>query len=153
MNGYKKHLTDEQHKAISSFFPLPRKPREIPLQRCLEAIFYVLVEGCSWRKIPYEYRNKESDWNTIYICYKRWCENGLWYRVLEYLRKEHIAHISILFLHSTVVRAHHATAEAQKKEGNQALERSKGGHTTKIHLIADGPDEGANFSPNRRKQK
>lgn len=153
MEGYQKQLTDKQFELISRFFPKPRKPREIPLRKCLEAILYVLSEGCSWRKIPYEYREREEDWNTIYMAYKRWCEKGIWYQVVEYLRKEHIAHISILFLDSTSIRAHHSAAGAQKKEGDQALGRSKGGYTSKIHMIAGGPDEGILFSPHRRKRQ
>ena len=66
-NTYQKFLTDAEFEEISAFFPTPRKPRKIPLRKCLEAIFYVLSEGCRWRNIPYEYREREEDWNTIYM--------------------------------------------------------------------------------------
>jgi transposase len=72
------------------------------------------------------------------MTYKRWCESGVWYEIVEHLRKKHIAQISILFLDSTSVRAHQHSAGVRKSEGDQALGRSKGGHTTKIHMIAGG---------------
>lgn len=49
MNKTHQVLTDEQFEHIRPFFPIPRKPESISLRRCLDAIFYVLKEGCSWR--------------------------------------------------------------------------------------------------------
>ena len=94
---YQKFLTDAQFGEIERFFPRPRKPRKIPLRQCLEGIFYVLSEGCRWRNIPYEYRNNESDWNTIYMNFKRWGESGIWHRILSHLQRRHIAGNRIIF--------------------------------------------------------
>jgi Transposase DDE domain len=38
---------------------------------------------------------------------------------------------------STIVPAHAPSAGAQKKHGTQSLGRSRGGHSTKIHLATD----------------
>ena len=46
-----------------------------------------------------------------------------------------------LIIDSTIVRAHHSAAVAPKKNGgqvSQALGRSRGGFTTKIHVVVDG---------------
>ena len=48
-------------------------------------------------------------------------------------------------LDSTVVRAHPHAAGARKRAGEQALGRSHGGFSTKLHLRSDGrgrPDKG-----------
>jgi len=97
MPTYQKFLTDSEYLEIEKFFPVPRKPRKIPLRQCLEAILYVLSEGCRWRSIPYEYRIDESDWNTIYMNFKRWSENGVWHKITAYLHKKHIAQVKIVF--------------------------------------------------------
>lgn len=94
---YQTFLTDAEYEAIKGFFPLPRKPRKIPLRQCLEGIFYVLIEGCCWRKVPYEYRVDEEDWNTIYMNFKRWGESGIWHKMLNYLQHKHIASSRIIF--------------------------------------------------------
>ncbi|QQR55364.1 transposase [Candidatus Peregrinibacteria bacterium] len=76
-------LTDEQFKLIQPYFPKPRKPEKIPLKRCMDAICYVLKTGCAWRQMPYDYREKENDWHTIYTRYKRWSESGLFGQMHE----------------------------------------------------------------------
>ena len=97
MSTYHKFLTDEEFSEIEKFFPTPRKPRKIPLRQCLEGILYVLSEGCRWRSLPNEYRIDASDWNTIYMNFKRWSENGVWQKITAYLQKKHIAQVKIIF--------------------------------------------------------
>lgn len=112
---YHKMFTDEQFEMIRPFFPKPRKPEIIPLRKCVEAICYVLKEGCSWRGLPYEYREKESDWHTIYTRYKRWSESWLLGKILRELEVNDILQVRIAFLDSTSIRAHHSAAWAPKK--------------------------------------
>jgi len=95
--SYQKFLSDDQFKEIEEFFPVPRKPRKIPLRQCLEGIFYVLSEGCRWRSIPNEYRIDKEDWNTIYMNFKRWSETGIWHKILTYLQHKNIAEARIIF--------------------------------------------------------
>lgn len=114
-------LTDKQFELIQPYFPKPRKPEKIPLRKCVDAIFYVLMTGCQWRKLPYDYREEEGDWHTIYTRYKRWSESGLLGKILRELEVADILQIRIAFLDSTTIRAHHCAAGAQKKEDNKPL--------------------------------
>jgi transposase len=52
----------------------------------------------------------------------------------------------LFFLDSTSVKAHVSADGARKSEGNQGIGKSKGGTTSKIHMICAGPDEGMDFS-------
>lgn len=115
MNAMYQLLSDEQFKLIQPLFPRPRKPEKIPLKKCLDAICYVLRSGCAWRQLPYDYREKEGDWHTIYTRYKRWSESGLLGRILRALEVEDILQVRIAFLDSTSIRAHHSAAGAAKK--------------------------------------
>lgn len=115
-------LTDEQFRLIQPLFPKQRKPETISLRRCLDAICYVLKTGCGWRQLPDDYREKEGDWHTIYMRYKRWSESGLLGKILRQLETHDVLQVRIAFLDSTTVRAHHCAAGAQKK---RALKRSE----------------------------
>jgi len=114
-------LTDEQFELIKPYFPKPRKPETIPLKRCLDAICYVLKTGCPWRQLPYDYREKDGDWHTVYTRYKRWSESGLLGKILRELEVNDILQVRIAMLDSTSIRAHHSAAGAQKK---RALKQS-----------------------------
>jgi len=118
-------LTDAQFKMIEKFFPKPRKPEIIPLRRCINAIFYVLKEWCSWRGLPYEFREKEGDWHTIYTRYKRWGESWLLGKILRELEVNEVLRVRIAFLDSTSIRAHHCASWAQKKRALKPLEDQK----------------------------
>lgn len=110
-----KLLNDEQFKLIQPYFPKPRKPEEIELKRCVDAICYVLKTGCPWRQLPDDYRKKEGDWHTIYTRYKRWSESGLFGKILRELEVAGVLQVRIAFLDSTTNRAHHSAAGAVKK--------------------------------------
>jgi transposase len=116
-------LTDKQFQLLRPLFPKPRKPETIPLRRCLDGICYVLKTGCPWRQLPYDYREKEGDWHTIYTRYKRWSESGLLGRILRELEVNDVLQVRVAFLDSTTVRAHPDAAGARKK---RALKRSAG---------------------------
>lgn len=118
-------LTSEQFDLIAPLFPKQRKPEVIPLRRCLDAICYVLKTGCPWRQLPYDYREKEGDWHTIYTRYKRWSESGLLGKILRKLEAHSILRVKIAFLDSTTIRAHHCAAGAQKKKGGKHLAGQK----------------------------
>lgn len=118
-------LSEKQFQVIAPLFPKPRKPETIPLRRCIDAIFYVLKTGCGWRQLPYDYREKDGDWHTIYTRYKRWSESGLLGRILRTLEVEDVLKVRIAFLDSTTTRAHHCASGAQKKRAHNLSEDQK----------------------------
>ena len=68
----------------------------------------------------------------------RWSKNGVLDRVFEHLQRERIVHIKVeaLGLDSTSVKVHPDGAGARKKNGPQAIGKSRGGWTTKLHMVA-----------------
>ena len=114
-------FSDAQFELIKPYFPRPRKPEKIPLRRCIDAIGYVLRTGCPWRQLPYDYREKENDWHTIYTRYKRWSESGLLGRILRALEVADVLRVKIAFLDSTSIRAHQCASGAQKKRAPSRL--------------------------------
>lgn len=101
--------------------------------RCfLEGVWYVLRTGCQWRLIPSYY----GHWRQIHKRYKIWADRGIWGHLMSFVSDVDDQQVMI---DATIVRAH-ACASGYIKDGNdaQALGRSKGGFTTKIHALVDG---------------
>ena len=59
----------------------------------------------------------------------------MWARVLAAVQQDDALHT--LLVDSTTVRAHQHASGARKKNGLQALGRSRGGLTSKLHAVAD----------------
>ncbi len=68
----------------------------------------------------------------------RWSKNGVLDQVFEKLQREQIVRIKIeaVKLDSTIVKVHPEGTGALKKNGPQAIGKSRGGWTTKIHMVA-----------------
>ncbi len=49
----------------------------------LNAIFYVLYEGCRWRGLPGDFPN----WQTVYTYFRNWRIDGTWVRIHDRLRE------------------------------------------------------------------
>ena len=131
------YLTDEQFHIIKPLLPTPRGNVEISHREIMEALLYLLIEGCRWRALPRRF----GKWYTVYRRVHRWAESGVLSQVMEALRERNVLprEASIAALDSTVVKVHKHAAGAPKKRGSQKIGRSRGGLTCKIHAI--GPSE------------
>ncbi|MBI1891408.1 MAG: IS5 family transposase [Burkholderiales bacterium] len=127
-------ITEAQYLRIAPSLPRQRGNVTISNLQILNAILYVAEQGCKWRGLPRRFGN----WHTIYTRMNRWSKNGVLDRVFEQLQREQIVHIRIeaVKLDSTTVKVHPDGMGAFKKNGPQAIGKSRGGWTTKIHLVA-----------------
>lgn len=102
------------------------------LRKFLEAIFYVTRTGCQWRMLPFFY----GDWRAVHKRFKKWSDNNIWFKLFEYIKQD--PDMEYIIVDSTVVRAHACAAGYKKDSQNeQALGRSRGGFSTKIHILSD----------------
>ena len=95
--------------------------------RYLNALLYVIENGCKWRSLPAEFGN----WNSIYQRTRRWANNGTLEKVFFELQKEQIIRIKIehASLDSTSIKVHPDAHGALKKEENSASEDPAEGGT------------------------
>ena len=99
----------------------------------LNAIFWKFKTGIPWRDLPQGY----GDWKNIHRRFIRWAKSGVLDRLLQALTDG--ASNELLLLDSTVVRAHqHAAGAKQSKKASEALARSRGGWSSKIHCALNG---------------
>ncbi|WP_210312654.1 IS5 family transposase [Rhizobium giardinii] len=92
---------------------------------------WILRSGAHWRDLPERY----GKWKTVHRRFSRWCHAGVWERVFDALTADRDN--QYLMIDSTIVRAHQRAASGKGGPRNQALGRSRGGLTTKIHMLAD----------------
>jgi len=100
----------------------------------IDGVLYRYRSGIPWRDLP----EKFGDFRVVHTRFSRWAKRGVWegmFRVLATDTDNEYAMID-----STIVRAHQHSAGAPKnkdQEEDQAMGRSKGGLSTKIHTTVD----------------
>lgn len=123
-------LTDElwsKLKTIMLQHGIYDKPR---LRIMVEGVLYRMRVGCPWRDLPPVF----GCWNSIYKKFNRWSSKNKIYRIFKALVQE--PDLEWEFIDGSIIKAHQHSAGAASKE-NQAIGKSKGGNTTKIHMAVD----------------
>lgn len=101
----------------------------------INGIVWRLKNGTPWHAIPNEY----GPWQTCYDRFRRWERDGTWRRILQVLQGVHHPTIdwNAIALDSTHVKAHRSASGVQAPQGNEAIGRSRGGRSSKLHVVAD----------------
>lgn len=95
-----------------------------------EGILYRMRTGCPWRDLPEEF----GRWNTVFKRFNLWSKNGVFELIFNQLSAN--PDPEWLFIDGSIVRAHqHSTGAASQEP--QGIGKSRGGNTTKIHLVVD----------------
>jgi transposase len=117
----------------------------------LSAILWVLRTGAPWRDLPTRF----GPWATAWSRFRRWTAAGVWPRVVAALqrRADRDGRIdwATHYVDGTVVRAHQHAAGAVGGQEHEALGRSRGGFSTKVHVRAEGGGKPLAFVLSRRR--
>jgi putative transposase len=84
--AYPSDMSEEQWKLIEKLVPeaLPGgRPAKYERREIVNAILYVLRRGCAWRMMPHDL----PQWETPYVCFTSWSEDGTWELIEEALRR------------------------------------------------------------------
>ena len=135
-------LTNRQWENLHPFLP-PQKPKVGRLNEdhraIVNGILWIDRTGAPWRDLPERY----GCWSTVASRFYRWRKKGIWQRLLEALQQQADVALELNWdvhhVDSSVIRAHqHAAGAKQSSPEAEALGRSQGGFSTKIHLRIEG---------------
>ena len=76
-------LTESQFQRIADCLPRQRGNVDITNLQLLNALLYVVENGCKWRSLPKHFGN----WHTIYTRMNRWSKAGVLDRVFARLQR------------------------------------------------------------------
>lgn len=123
-------LAKKHFNRIKHLLPIPRKPRTHDARVVLSGIIHVNKHGIPWRHLPKIYGN----WKIVYATFHRWSKMGIFDVIFEKLNSKRRKK-NIVMLDSTVTKAHRTAASLKADKKPRKIGRSKGGLTTKIHLL------------------
>ena len=82
--AYRTDLTDPQWRVLEPLVPPAKaggRPRTTDMRELLNAIFYHLRAGGTWRMLPHDL----PPWGTVHYYYRRWRLDGTWQRMHDAL--------------------------------------------------------------------
>lgn len=97
----------------------------------VEAMLWIARTGSPWRDLPERF----PKWQSVYTRWRRWVQRQVWAKLLAWLADEHDPeHYAV---DATYVRVHAHGTRARGGYQAQAVGRSRGGLTSKVHLLVD----------------
>jgi transposase len=82
---YPTDLSDKEWTLIKHLLPEAKpggRPEAYPKREILNAIFYLLRSGCSWRMLPHDL----PPWRIVYHYFRTWRQDGTWQLMHDLLR-------------------------------------------------------------------
>lgn len=86
--------------------------------------------GIQWRDLPPEF----GRWNTVYRRFNLWSKKGILEKLFKKLAAE--SDPEWLFIDGSIVKAHQDGIGASS-DSDEAIGKSRGGNSTKIHFAVD----------------
>jgi len=105
-------LSNAEWAIISPLLPSERGRWARPAQdnrRFLNGMLYVMRVGCPWRDMHERY----GKWNSVYVRFRRWAEQGVWDALLETLVELGLTDNWQHMIDTTTIRGHSQAAGAK----------------------------------------
>lgn len=109
------------------------------LRMTVEGILWRFRTGAPWLDLPNEF----GPWKTVFNRFNTWSKSGVWQQLFERIRGELDNEWN--FMDGTYIKVHqHASGGIEPKD-DITIGRSKGGNTTKVHMLTDAHGNPATF--------
>lgn len=86
MTAFPTRMPDAEWDILGPLIPAPKpggRPAKHARRDVVDAILYVVRQGCTWRALPAEF----PPWDTVSCYYYEWQAAGVWGRVEDALRR------------------------------------------------------------------
>jgi transposase len=135
-------LSASQWRKIEGF--LPGRPGSVGVtpqdnRQFVNRVLWILRSGTHWKHLPAEYGN----WKSVHQRFTRWAKAGIWEHIFQVLLAD--PNNTYIMIDSTIVRAHQQAVWG-KGEPTPGFGASRGGLSTKIHLVTDAQGQPIRFS-------
>ena len=84
---YDTDLTDKEWAIIAPLIPKAKpggRPRKVDIREVINAVFYLLKSGCTWRLLPHDFPH----WKTVYYYFGKWKKDGTWRKIHNTIREQ-----------------------------------------------------------------
>ena len=133
-------ISKRQFNRIRKLLPVHKHKNLLNDRLVLSGIIYVIRYGLSWRQLPEFYGN----WSSVYSKFRRWSKRGVIKNVFSALAGK-LPKRCTAMIDSTYIKAQR-TASCMRSDGlPRELGRSRGGITTKIHLLCNDQQKPIDF--------
>jgi len=85
--AYPSDLSDTEWDLLKPFIPAPKtggRPITHSRREIVNAILYVLRNGCGWRAMPHDF----PPYTTVYDYFRAWRDTGVWEKANSALREQ-----------------------------------------------------------------
>jgi len=124
-------LTDEYWEKLLKLMLYTGRVYNKPEHRkTFEGILYRMRVGCPWRDIPEHF----GDWSAVYRRFNLWSKKGILVHLFNALKQ--LTDLEWEFIDGSIVKAHQHSMGASSIAA-EAIGKSRGGNTTKIHMAVD----------------
>ena len=127
-----KQTAAKQYAKIRPFLPVQRGNVRIPNIAIINAVLYVLENGCKRRALPERF----GKWQTVYARFRRWSRSGVLERLFAALRDLHAPGGDAVCFGLDSAEVHPDGAGARKTNGPQSIGKSRGGWYAKIRMVS-----------------
>ena len=109
-------------------------------RKFVNGVLWVLLSGAHWKDLPPGYGN----WKSVHKRFTRWAKTGIWEKIFQVLLDD--PDNRYVMIDSTIVPSPSAGSLRERGGQSEAPGRSRGGLSTKIHLVADAQGRPVRFS-------
>ena len=120
-------LSKSDYRLVEHCFPKHRGNVGTGNLEVLNALLYLIENGCKWRRLPRRFGN----WHAIYMRVNRWAKKGVLAEVFAALQARQLLTLNVeaVSLDSTSIKVHPDGTGALKKTARRASARAGAGGT------------------------